>query len=139
MLIGKTCQFAYKTFKITSYFERKLSKLNSIISQRKRKQFDVRFLDLKLVKHLTYFIMNRHCGVAIFRPSSPIFSKNFTIGEAGEKLNYCHVKQSPRRPPKIAQPSVFHDVQRDIGKSFQLAITTTRINLIVYGNATAQC
>ena len=30
------------------------------------------------------------------------------------------------------------DVQRDIGKSFQLAIITTRINLIVNDNATAQ-
>ena len=30
------------------------------------------------------------------------------------------------------------DVQRDIGKSFQLAITTSRFNLIDYGNATAQ-
>ena len=30
------------------------------------------------------------------------------------------------------------DVQRNIGKNFQLAITTSRLNLIDYGNATAQ-
>lgn len=41
-------------------------------------------------------------------------------------------------PPKIATPTVFQVVVRDIGKSFQLAITTSRLNLIDYGNATAQ-
>ena len=44
----------------------------------------------------------------------------------------------PKKPPNIAQPQIFHAVQRDIGKSFQLAITTPRLNLIGYGNATAQ-
>jgi len=39
---------------------------------------------------------------------------------------------------KIAKPSVFQDVLRDIGKSFQSAITAPRIDLTGYGNATAQ-
>lgn len=43
-----------------------------------------------------------------------------------------------RRPQNIAKPTVFHVVLRDIGKSFQLAITTPRLDLIGYGNATAQ-
>ena len=41
-------------------------------------------------------------------------------------------------PSKIATPALFQAVVRDIGKSFQLAITTSRLNLIDYGNATAQ-
>ena len=39
---------------------------------------------------------------------------------------------------KIAKPTVFQVVLRGIGKSFQSAITAPRINLIGYGNATAQ-
>ena len=42
------------------------------------------------------------------------------------------------RSAQIAMPTVFQVVMRDIGKSFQLAITTSRLNLIDYGNATAQ-
>ena len=42
------------------------------------------------------------------------------------------------RSAQIATPTVFQVVMRDIGKSFQLAITTSRLNLIDYGNATAQ-
>lgn len=41
-------------------------------------------------------------------------------------------------PSKIAKPTIFHVVLRDIGKSFQLAITASRLDLIDYGNATAQ-
>ena len=42
------------------------------------------------------------------------------------------------RSAQIAMPTVFQVVMRDIGKSFQLAITTSRLDLIDYGNATAQ-
>ena len=42
------------------------------------------------------------------------------------------------RSAQIAMPTVFQVVMRDIGKSFQLAITTPRLDLIGYGNATAQ-
>ena len=41
-------------------------------------------------------------------------------------------------PAKIAKPTVFQVVLRGIGKSFQSAITTPRMNLTGYGNATAQ-
>lgn len=41
-------------------------------------------------------------------------------------------------PPNIATPAIFQAVVRDIGESFQLAITTPRLYLIGYGNATAQ-
>ena len=50
-------------------------------------------------------------------------------------LSYCDPQG---RSAQIAKPTVFHVVLRDIGKSFQLAITTSRLNLIDYGNATAQ-
>ena len=41
-------------------------------------------------------------------------------------------------PSKLATPALFQAVVRDMGKSFQLAVTTSRLNLIDYGNATAQ-
>ena len=53
-------------------------------------------------------------------------------------LFHFHTLWSQRDPSKIATPAVFQAVVRDIGKSFQLAITTSRLNLIDYGNATAQ-
>ena len=44
----------------------------------------------------------------------------------------------PLRPSAIATAAVFQASARGIGYSFQLAITTPRINLIGYGTATAQ-
>jgi len=59
-------------------------------------------------------------------------------------VSYFHPKLSlmfvcdPFESSKIAKPSIFQDVLRDIGKSFQSAITAPRMNLTGYGNATAQ-
>ena len=58
--------------------------------------------------------------------------------EGGRRDLLLGVVGPQRRPQNIAKPTVFHVVLRDIGKSFQLAITTSRLNLIDYGNATAQ-
>ena len=44
----------------------------------------------------------------------------------------------PEEPSKIALAAMFQATARGIGYSFQLAITTPRINLIGYGTATAQ-
>ena len=49
-----------------------------------------------------------------------------------------HFMRLALEPSKIAQPTVFQVVVRGIGKSFQSAITAPRLNLISYGNATAQ-
>ena len=57
----------------------------------------------------------------------------------GRVVNVLTSDSDPQgRSAQIAMPTVFQVVMRDIGKSFQLAITTSRLNLIDYGNATAQ-